>query len=187
MKTKLLLLFLLTISIISCDGRKRTKQILDNSVSKFKEVAPQIDFKIYHPKVYAEVVTDTLLTNDMHINIKNHTLMNEQIFISEIIDKNKIKKAKYHRKFQSEIKIYKNSIPIVKMIINAKDFKLNTKDLFWNNATLEHAWVNKNTSTSELIYIDFSFINPVNQCHKFYRMEVDKNGNQNIYLLEEHV
>jgi len=183
---KIIIILLIVNSFINCDGRERTKQIRKDSISKFKIETQKIDLEIYYPEHYVEIETDTIINPKTHVNIKNYTLMDISVLANETLSKDNTKITKYHRVFQSEITIFQKSKPVLKTILNAENFNYNTNDSFWNNATLEHAWVNKTRSTSELVSIEFSFINPNNINHyKYYRMEVDHKGNQTIYLLEE--
>lgn len=184
---KIICLVLIAICFIACDGRKRTKQIRENSISKFRADAPQINLETYYPEHYVEVVTDTILNTKTHIHIKNYALMNTSVFIKEVITKNSVQTTKYHRRFESEITVYQKSKLVLKTTLNAKNFKYNTSDSFWGNATLEHAWVNEVLSTSKLIHIEFSFINPRDNHYKYYRMEVNYEGKQTVYLLKESV
>ena len=92
---------------------------------------------------------------------------------------------KQHRIFESDIVISTPTKEILSTHISAEQFKLYNADAFWNNATLQHVWVNQDLSTSENIKLDISFINPHNNSYKLYRMSIDENGHQKIDFIEE--
>src|SRR5690606_8913551 len=137
----------------------------------------------YHPEAYVEIVTDTLISNGMNVHIKNYSLLDEQILISNKNIGNS-KEFKYQRVFESEIIVSNASKDILSTHISAKEFKTIDPDLFWDHATLQHVWVNQDLSTDVDIKLDISFINPTNNAYKLYRMSIDGNGKQTFNLIE---
>jgi hypothetical protein len=69
--------------------------------------------------------------------------------------------------------------------LNAKTFVYNTSGLFWDNATLEHVWVNQELSNKDRVNLDVSFVNPKTKSFKIYQLSIERNGNYKIYLKEE--
>lgn len=185
MKNSLLLLVLISIVCLSCDGRKTKKEALERAISEFNLKYTVSEMTSYHPKAYVEIVTDTLISNGMNVHIKNYSLLDEQILISNKSDATS-KKVKYQRVFASDIKISKASKDILSTHISAKDFKTLDPDIFWEDATLQHVWVNQDLSTDVAIKLDISFINPKNNAYKLFRMSIDGYGKQTLDLIEEH-
>ena len=184
MKNVLLFIFLISIIGFSCDGRQTKKESLERAISEFNLNDSPIEFVSYHPEAYAEIVTDTIISNSTKITIKNYSLLDEQILISDPTDATS-KKIKYQRVFESEISISTASKDIFSTHISAKQFKTMDSDPFWDGATLQHAWVNQELSTSSDIIMDISFINPKSDTYKIYRMTVDSYGQQTLNLIEE--
>lgn len=182
MKNILLVLVIVCVAFMSCDGRKSQSVSLKESVEKFN--MKQIEMINYYPEAYTEVVTDTILSNEVRIHIKNYSLNNEGIFMSESKSIPALKK-KQHRIFESDIVISTPTKEILSTHISAEQFKLDDADTFWNNATLQHVWVNQDLSTLADIKLDISFINPNNNSYKLYRMSIDENGQQKIDFIEE--
>lgn len=184
MKNTLLLLALISIICLSCDGRKTQKEALEHAISEFN-LKNNVSEKVnYHPEAYVEIVTDTIISNGIKVHIKNYSLLDEQILISNTTDATS-KEVKYQRVFESEIIVSKASKDILSTHISAKEFKTSATDLFWNNATLQHVWVNQDLSTDDDIKLDISFINPKNNAYKLYRMSIDGYGQQTLNLIEE--
>ncbi|RXJ51346.1 hypothetical protein [Gelidibacter gilvus] len=185
MKNSLLLLALISIVCLSCDGRQTKKEALDRAISEFNLKHTVSEMVNYHPEAYVEIVTDTLISNGIHVHIKNYSLLDEQILISHTTDVTS-KEVKYQRVFESEIIVSNASKDILSTHISAKDFKSMNTDVFWDDATLQHVWVNQDLSTEGDIKLDISFINPKNNAYKLYRMSIDGYGQQTLNLIEEH-
>ncbi len=182
MKQFIVLLTLLSIVFTSCDGRYKSKDSLKESISEFKIEQQKEDRFTYKPKMYAEVVTDTIISNTVFIKIKNYTLMNTNVIIKDkSINTQKI--IEYQRVFASEIEIKMHNRTIFKDVIDANSFRINSEP-FWNNATLQHVWVNEERSTINKINLELSFIDPKSKIYRLYNMIVDENGNTKITQLK---
>jgi len=184
MKNILIVLILVCVAFVSCDGRKSRSESLKTSVEEFNERQSDVVIVSYYPKEYTEVVTDTLIYNNVKVHIKNYSLPNESLFMS-IIDKAVLIKQKQHRVFESDVVISTPSKELLNTHISAEQFKSMYPDEFWNQATLEHVWVNQELSTSNDVKLDISFINPSDNSYKLYRMSIDGDGQQEIELIEE--
>lgn len=184
MKNVLLFVALISIVCLSCDGRQTKKEALERAVSEFNLKSTPLEMVTYQPKDYVEIVTDTIISNQINVRIKNYSLLDEAILVSEASDITS-KKINYQRVFESEICISTTSKDIFKTHISAKQFKMLDTDPFWDEATLQHAWVNQELSTIENIKLDISFINPKNEAYKLYRMSIDAFGQQTLNLIEE--
>jgi hypothetical protein len=182
MKYVIVFLIAFTSVFMSCDGRKNRNESLRNAVSEFNNKLLQLDNITYFPKEYSEVVTDTIIENTIKIHIKNYTLMDENVTISS---QDHPHKMKYYRSFGSEIKVFDDSKLIFNSILNAKTFVYNTSGLFWDNATLDHVWVNQELSNKNRVNLDVSFVNPKTKSFKIYQLSIERNGNYKIYLKEE--
>ena len=184
MKNLLLLIALVSIVCLSCDGRQTKKEALQLAVSKYKIKTTPLEVVTFNPKAYVEIVTDTLISNSIMVRIKNYTLLDEQILVSNITDVISTQ-INYQRVFESEINISTASKDILRTHISAKQFKTIDADPFWDAATLQHAWVNQELSTIKDIKLDISFVNPKNNAYKLYRMSIDSYGQQTLNLIEE--
>lgn len=185
MRKLILLLTCIALVSYSCDGRKTKKESLEQSVAHFNSNNNSIEIATFQPETYVEVVTDTIMSNSVQVHIKNYSLLNEQILVSNS-NGNTSKNQNYQRVFESEISISRDRKPILNTLISAKQFRMiDNSDPFWKNATLQHTWVNQELSTSEIIKLDISFINPKNKAYKLYRMSVDADGQQTIDLVEQ--
>lgn len=179
MKNLVCLLVIFSIVFVSCDGRKNHNDLLQEAITNFSQKLEKVETITFYPKEYTEVATDTLISNKVSVHIKNYSLTEETILLAK--SDNLIN---FHRVFESEISINTKDKDILNTTINARNFT-NSEDLFWNNATLQQVWVNQELSTVEEINLEISFINPLDQSYKLYRMSVNENGQQQIHLIEE--
>ncbi len=186
MKNVLLLVTLISIIHLSCDGRETKKENLERAVSEFNLKSIPLEIVTYAPEAYTEIVTDTIISNGINIRIKNYSLLDEHILVLEINDATS-KKTKYQRVFVSEISMSNASKNIITTHISAKQFKMLDVDPFWDHATLQHVWVNQELSTISYIKLDISFINPKSSAYKLYRMSIDSDGQQTLNLIEENI
>lgn len=186
MRTIFSIVALIIVVTLSCNGRHTKKEALELAISEFKLRTSSIDLVTYYPESYVEIVTDTLISRSINVHIKNYSLLDEQILISNATEKTS-KTTSYQRVFESEISISTNSKDILKTRISAKQFRMFHVDSFWENATLQHAWVNQELSTANSIKLDISFVNPKNNSYKLYRMSIDSFGQQTLKLIEEYI
>jgi hypothetical protein len=184
MKQSLLILLLVAIAIFSCNRPESQRENLQNSISEFSKKYTKLNTVTYYPESYTEVKTDSIIANTFKVSIKNYSKMDSQILLNSETHDTKTK-TNYHRVFESEINIALATKPLFSTTINAEDFKDASQPEFWNNATLEHVWVNQETSNAKAINLGISIINPKNKAYKLYELVVDKSGKQNLNLIEE--
>jgi hypothetical protein len=163
---------------MSCDGRQSQRESLENAVSEFNQKQTPIETVKFHPKDYTEIVTDTIISNALEVKIKNYTLMDKHIVLNS-------NSNEMHRLFESEVEVFAASTSVFKTIINAELFATQKDSPFWNQATLEHVWVNQDLSTVKEVFLDVSFLNPITKDFKLYRMTVDISGKHHVHLIEE--
>ena len=178
MKHILFIFAIITTLFMSCDGRQSQRESLENAVSKFNNKQTPVTAVKYHPKDYTDIVTDTIISNALEVKIKNYTLMDKHISLNS-------NPKELHRVFESEVEVFAASTSVFKTIINAELFATQKDSPFWNQATLEHVWVNQDLSTIKEVSLDVSFLNPITKDFKLYRMTVDTFGKHHIQLIEE--
>lgn len=184
MKNFFLLVALVAVVYLSCDGRQTKKESLQRAISEFNLKNTPLPVATYHPEGYVEIVTDTIISNHVWVRIKNYSLLDDQILASDAKDAPS-KSINYQRVFVSEISVSTATKDILNTHISAKQFKTIDADSFWDDATLQHAWVNQEFSTTNDIKLDISFINVKSDAYKLYRMSIDPYGQQTIKLIEE--
>ena len=185
MKKSILLILLISVAFLSCDRRGSAREHLQNSISEFNKKQTNIDIVTFYPQTYTEVKTDSIISNTFKVNIKNYSKMDSQIVLSTKRIENKTK-INYHRIFESNINIDIASNNLLNTTISAENFKGSSSSKFWNNATLEHVWVNQEASNTQEVNLSISFINPLSKAYKLYELTVNTKGEQRINLIEEH-
>ncbi|WP_152611456.1 hypothetical protein [Psychroserpens damuponensis] len=185
---KKLVLFIPVIIVLilsSCDGRKSKIDRLNDAVSEFNNREILIDLKDYYPEGYTETKTDSIISKTFRVSVKNYTVMDKKILLNETV-KNLHKTSQFHRVFESDIVVSVEDKIIYDRHISVEKFKdFETSD-FWNNATLEHVWVNQETSNNLTLSLGVSILNPKNKAFKLYEILIDKLGNERLTLIEDH-
>ena len=185
MKKSIFIILAVTIAFFSCNRPESKRENLQNSISEFSKKHVDLDIVTYFPEAYTEVQTDSIIANTFKVSIKNYTKMDSEIFInSETIEEKT--RRNYHRVFESEINIVLASKELFHTTINAEDFKDHSQPDFWNNATLQHAWVDQEASNNKEVNLGISFINPKSNAYKLFELVVNTEGKQIINLIEEH-
>ncbi|WP_053993015.1 hypothetical protein [Mangrovimonas sp. TPBH4] len=185
MKHILILFTILGLILTSCDGRQSSRESLQQSISEFNQKQTPLELISFYPETYTEVETDTILSNNLRVNIKNYSLMNQEVLQHKKTLGNN-KDIQFHRAFESEIVVYNANQKIFATTINADVFLKKDNSLFWNNATLEHVWVNQESSGADWVNLEITFIDPQTLSYRIYEMTIDNNGQQNTALKEQN-
>ncbi|WP_299274177.1 hypothetical protein [uncultured Psychroserpens sp.] len=183
-KLALLIPCLILLILMSCNRRTSKKDRLENAVSEFNKNFNLLELKSYYPEHYTETKTDSIISKTFHVSIKNYSAMDREILMQSTKEKLD-QSTKYHRVFESDILVKVADKIIYDKHISAEKFRGNSNSNFWNNATLEHIWVNQEASNSSKLSLGLSFINPQNSAYKLYEVHIDKNGRERLTLIEE--
>lgn len=121
--------------MVSPQESLKQKKLLDSFSENIK----------YIPEEYAEVVTDTTLSNGFMVHIKTYTDMTSGIVIDSVVKNDSITSKTIKRDLISEVTVYKDGKEILSKTINKSLFldeyenhKNTLKDM-----TLENVWVNQ--------------------------------------------
>lgn len=184
MKHSLVILIVIALAFVSCDQRGSTREKLQNSIAEFSKKQTVIETATYFPERYTEVKTDSLIANTFKVSIKNYSLMDSEILVSQTRSQHE-KISNYHREFVSDIKVFHHSKSIFNTTLSAVQFKDNFDQTFWNTATLEHVWVNQEQSNTKTLHLNIAFKNIKQQTHKIYELVLNTEGKQQLHLIEE--
>lgn len=110
------ILLVVIVAFLSCDGRDRVKKSKTQLLTESNMLKSYKTQATFFPEAYTESTTDTILSNGYRVKIKNYTDMNHSVlgYTSE----NVIKSKHYFREVISEIEVFKNDKIIFKNIIN---------------------------------------------------------------------
>lgn len=178
----LVTILILNFLLFSCDGRTSSKAQLEKSVSEFSENFELLETHKFYPNLKTKIETDSLIADTFNVKIKNYSTADSFIQLND----SKENKFTHHRIFKSDILVTVKDDLILKRRISAENFSLTPKSGFWDNATLEHVWVNQKYSDSEFLSLGISIINPKLKSYKLYELRIDKLGNEMINLIEEN-
>ncbi|MFT7050239.1 MAG: hypothetical protein ACJAZK_000832 [Psychroserpens sp.] len=184
-KIVLFIPLILLVILTSCDRRKSKIDCINDAVSNFNKKEKLIDLKYYYPESYTEIKTDSIIYKTFKVSVKNYTLMDHQILIHQSI-KNLNKTSQFHRVFASDIVVAVANKIIYSKHISVEKFRDFESTDFWNNATLEHVWVNQEQSDTERLSLGISIVNPKNNAFKLYEILIDRSGNEHLTLIKDH-
>lgn len=174
-----------SIAIWSCSYSDTRKERLNNAVSEFNKKIKSIYINSYYPEEYVEIKTDSIISNTFEVSIKNFASSNEYIFIKSNI-KDHTRTSEFHKIFKSEIHVQVSDRTIYDKLLIATTFDPLSDSKFWNNATLEHVWIDQINSSSERLTLNVSFINPLDDSFKLYELQIDMNGNETKRLIAQN-
>lgn len=184
-KILILLPCILLLFLMSCDRRTSKKEHLKHAISEFNKNQKSIVINTYYPEHYTETKTDSIISNTFEVSLTNYTSDHNGILIKETTKFQKMTRQ-LHRVFACDLSVVISDKTIYKQHISAETFQDHNSSKFWNNATLEHVWVNQELSTSDVLSLGISFINPKNNAFKLYEMHIDSFGNERLILIEDH-
>lgn len=175
---------LIVLLTLSCDKRNSKSEHLKRAVSEFNTKFQPLPLKTYYPEYYTEIKSDSIIANTFKVSLKHYS-SDASIPIKKDVE-SPIKEQQFHRIFECDMIVsYQDNI-IVDKRISAALFSDKNKDSFWQNATLEHVWVNQEFSNRTKLYLGISFVDPNSKAFKLYEMSIDHYGNEQLKLIEEH-
>lgn len=171
----LILIFILIIALISCDGRDRAyktnAEVLEenNLLETFSK-----DIK-FVPETKVAIVTDTILSNGFQIKMQYHSIENHTV--SETIKTDNEATTKiYYKNFEAKLHILKNGITINQSLINKELFGAFADDSFWKTAIMQYVWIDYEASTTKELRLNTSFNIPNTETYKDFILVIDELG-----------
>lgn len=186
MKQLLLFLCCLTLMVFaSCNNSTSKQDRLKQAVSEFNKKETQTNLQSMSPERYVEIQTDSIISQTFKVSIKNYSNMNQSISAEELFT-HKSAKIKMQRVFESDIIVSVKDQVVFAKHISSELFRTLQPSAFWENATLEHVWVNQERSDATTLSLGISMVNPKNKAFKMYEMIIDQLGHETLHLIEEN-
>lgn len=166
-----LLLVIVSLTLINCEGRKTPEQSLKESVEAFKAKTTIEDIN-YTPERYSEVKIDSTLTNGFSINVKHYTDMKHAFVLTKSKD-NRIEKINF-RHWISDLKIsFNNNIVVNTKVNNSFIKQLSTTQ---NDFNYSHLEILQEKSTKDSITINLYALKPKSKDYLIYELKVYNDG-----------
>lgn len=173
MKNLILLLCIVAIGFLSCEGRKSKKEALKDSVVTFKKKNPvnQID---YIPEAYAERVTDSILSTGINVSIKESVDMKNAVIKS--IDNQDTTQKQYYRHLSTKVTVRNSNNNIVFDKTIDKDFLAISDTAI--HTTLKQSvckglWLQQSKSNDKETYLITSYYDPIEDKTFDYNIIID--------------
>lgn len=179
------LTFLSVVILWSCSYSETKKERFDRAVTEFNENIRSSDIINYYPDTYIEIKTDSIIESTFKVHIKNYSSNSESVLAQTSNNKHNLNQ-KYHKEFRSEINVQVSDRIVYQRHLKASLFDPYSDPNFWNNATLEHVWIDQWNSNSNSLAIKVSFLNPLENTFKLYELRIDKEGNESKRLIDQN-
>ncbi|WP_034039965.1 DUF4738 domain-containing protein [Wocania ichthyoenteri] len=179
MKKLCVLIFIIIITLVSCDGRDR-KYKTNAEVLKENKLFDSFSEEIkYIPAQRTEVLTDTILSTGFQVKIQYYALDND--YSSKTVKpSNKINKILHFKNFEAHFQISKNKKLVTQNIINKELFKKFGSPAFWEQAIMQYVWIDYENSTEDFIVLNTSFNIPETEIYKDFSIAINAFGNIKI-------
>jgi len=160
--------------ITSCDGKDRARYTPEEKLEQSNLPKSYFLKEKYQPEEYSEVVTDTIINNNINISIKTYTDMSHNILNEFKIDT--IHYKHFYREIISNLIITIDGKTIFNDTIDKSNFINNENNLFWKDALMLGLYLNDTQTTKESLYFNVSFCMIESEICQDYGLIIDNNG-----------
>ncbi|WP_344786352.1 hypothetical protein [Postechiella marina] len=188
---KLILLFLIMVLGIasSCDSKKYKKDLLNQSVSRFKNSITPIETASFIPQENKITVTDTILSNHFKFKIMSSANMDQAILKQNT--NNQLTKSLYYRKSIVKLQLYYKDELIFDNDIDTAFLKNNTNiltkigkdDLIIRDLNLDQKTFITN---KKAIYFSINAYNPNHELDFRINLHIDKTGKYTMHTTKSY-
>ncbi|ULC58116.1 DUF4738 domain-containing protein [Flaviramulus sp. BrNp1-15] len=180
---KLIVLFLLAIAFISCDGRNRIHKTNAEVLNENNLLDSFSEKLVFIPEQPVQIITDTILSNGFQVKL-NYSSLENDIILKTIKKENDTITKIHYKNFKAKLEVFKNGKAINKSTIDKNLFQEFENNDFWNKAIMQFIWIDYNTSTKNTLYLNTSFNIPDTDIYRDFILKIDNLGN--IYIEEKY-
>ncbi|MDG3582969.1 MULTISPECIES: hypothetical protein [Galbibacter] len=128
------------------------------------------------PEGYAEVVTDTILSNNFVVKVKYHSTDDKVYKIEN--NPNRIESTAY-KEFHSDVSVYfKDRLVLNKRI--EKTLFVQPENNFWDKCIMQSISIDETASLTNDVVFNISFFNPSQEAYLDYKLVVNRSGSYYI-------
>ncbi|MGB6269581.1 MAG: hypothetical protein WBF67_11295 [Olleya sp.] len=180
-----LLLLVILIAFLSCDGRDRVHKTPKEVLTENKLLDSFSENIQYFPKEYTETITDTILSNGFRVKIKTFTDMDNSVL--DEFKQNNIHHKHYYRNNVSTILVTKNEIIFDELIDENFFIKHDNRQKdFFEELNLQGVWIDDEKSTlNSNVSIDVLFCKPETDICEYFNIKIENNGTFKIKNITE--
>lgn len=170
--------------LLSCSGKDKTMLTPQESLKEKKLLDSFSESINYFPEEYAEVETDTTLSNGFRVVIKIQTKMDSNVLVET--KKDTITNKTFYRNFVGHVSIFKYGSLIISKEIDKSFIKneLNSKEINLSQYIISNIWISDHFDNSkEKICLNIEYCQPktTDSCFRF-GFFIDESGK---YILKE--
>lgn len=184
MRALLILIFVISLATIGCDGRDKiykTKNQILKEHKLYKTFSKRIT---YIPEQYLEIKTDTIMSNEFNVKIKSYTDMTKNTL--KDYTKSNIHYKNYYRDINTVVSISKNNRDITSTLVTKQlfidyDESFNT---LLKNKVIQGVWLNQYaTIINNKVILNVQLYEPETNNRTNFVLGFDDDGN--IFINED--
>ncbi|MBO6606288.1 hypothetical protein [Psychroserpens sp.] len=181
----IILTFISAAILRSCSYSETKNERFNRAITEFNKKVKSIELNNYYPNSYTEVKTDSIIANTFDVRIKTFSAATGYILI-ETTTNNHLTEQLFHKDFYSEIKVHVSDRIVYQKQLKASLFDRASDPIFWDNATLEHVWIDQWSSNTNSLALHVSLMNPLENTFKLYEIRIDRLGNETMRLINQN-
>ena len=177
------LVFIISMAFLSCDGRYRA-HLSNAEVLKENKLLSSFSEKLkFTPKQSINIETDTILSNNFQVKLKYYSLETNSI-VKTYKTKNGSLINHTFKNFEAQIQILNKNNIISQNLIDKHLFYQFETISYWENAIMQHPWIDYNNSKKNSVSIIVSFNIPNTINYKDFSLTINENGNIKIRQID---
>lgn len=185
-----LFLLIILIGLCSCENRKSKKELLNESVSNFKDTIDPIKINKYLPEGHFKTETDTILSNGFRYKIVSAVDMDHAVL--KQISKNTIVENQYYRQSKVKLQVYNDNKLIFDKVIDTTFIQSNTgfkshlgqEELIISDLYLDpKSYLN---IKGDKLYFRIRGFNPNNKLDTRINLLIDETGNYSLHSTKSY-
>ena len=177
MKNLILIVFIVSIAFLSCDGRNhrnKSKVEVLKAQHLYDSFSTQLEIIPEKPVV---IETDTILSNGFELHLEYTTL--EKSYNTRIIASHPKKELNY-KNFSSDLICKKAGKIILNQRIDKSLFQNYESPAYWDKAIMQYVWIDYEASLKDKVYLNTSFYLPETDSYKDFTLVIDAKGHLRI-------
>ncbi|MDN3667473.1 hypothetical protein ACFFU1_05965 [Algibacter miyuki] len=178
---KKIFFFACTISLVfmSCDGRNRMHQS-NREVLESANLLESFSTRVYFvPQEEVKIHTDTIMSSGFHVKLNYNSIEGQFVSKTEVT-KGKTQTKIHFKNFEAQLSVLKQGQLLTHSLINKSLFKEYATPDFWEQAIMQHVWLNHEQSTAEMVCLNTSFRILNTNTFKDFSILIDTFGNLKI-------
>lgn len=167
------LLFIISVfsifTFLSCDGRDRVYQTNTEVLAKHNLLQSFSKKTTLIPESYTRIETDTILSNQFRIKLAYYSLA-DRLEITRNND------TQLYANFEAQLQVTCANNILLNETINKALFKRFNSIIDWDDAIMQHVWIDYESASENNVQLNVSFYTPKTGNYKDFCLTIDRKG-----------